>query len=192
MNYPGEYIEKISLADGTQVTIRPILPEDAPGLQEAFSRLSPQSVYLRFLETFKQLTDKQAQELAELDYQKRMALVAEVVEQGEKHLVGVARYAMLDTAHAESPQNVEGVAESAIVVVDEYQGRGLGTILLERLVMYAREHGVQAFMATVHHSNARIMRFIQRSGFISHKRMLEPGVWEIVVTLGKGAWERAE
>ena len=172
-NYPFEAIENVELKDGSEVTIRPIRPEDAPLLQAGFSRLSSESIYLRFLETFNQLTDKQARDFSTVDYHKRMALVAEIIEDGQESLIGVARYAMVEP----------GVAESAIVVIDEYQSLGLGTILLDRLVKYARTQGVRAFLATVHFTNARIMRFIKRSGFPMQKKMLEPGVWEIRVSI---------
>jgi acetyltransferase len=177
--YPQEWIDQIVLQDGTQVTIRPIRPEDAPKLQEAFKRLSTQSVYYRFLQVFAQLTDQQARDFANLDYYHRMALVAETMEAGESTLIGVARYVMLS---GEEP----GLAESAVVVIDEYQKRGLGSLLLRRLVRYARSHDVQAFLATVHVSNAQIMRFIKRSGFPADKKMIEPGVWEIRIRLQDG------
>lgn len=174
--YPHEWVEQIVLQDGTPVTIRPIVPEDAPKLQSAHKRLSTQSIYLRFLEIFSQLTDQQAREFAELDYYQRMALVAETQEADDLNLIGVARYAML-------AGDERGLAECAIVVVDEYQKRGLGSLLLQRLVHYAYLHDVKVFLATVHVSNAQIMRFIQRSGFPVEKKMIEPGVWEIRVRL---------
>ena len=105
-----------------------------------------------------------------------MALVAETREADGLNLIGVARYAML-------PGDNPGLAECAIVVVDEYQKRGLGSLLLQRLIRYACSHDVKVFLATVHVSNAQIMRFIQRSGFPAEKKMIEPGVWEIRVRL---------
>lgn len=174
--YPQDWVEQVILHDGTPVTIRPIRPEDAPKLQAAFKRLSTQSIYLRFLEIFSQLTDQQARDFANLDYYQRMALVAEIQEPDGLNLIGVARYAMLA---GDEP----GLAECAIVVVDEYQKQGLGSLLLRRLIRYARSHDVQTFLATVHVSNAQIMRFIQRSGFPAEKKMIEPGVWEIRVRL---------
>jgi len=161
-----------------EVTIRPIRPDDAPRLQEAFDRLSPESIYLRFLEPYKELSDRQAQRFANLDYRTQMALVASIPEHGEEHLIGVARYAMVGEEHP-------GVAESAIVVVDSFQNRGLGTLLLSRLVRYALAHGVRHFLATVHQTNAPIVRFIQRSRLDFDRRMLEPGVWEISIHLGE-------
>jgi acetyltransferase len=174
--YPSEYVEQVHLLDGTLVTIRPIRPDDAAGLQAGFQRLSPESVYLRFLETFSMLTDKQARDFANVDYRNKMALVAEIRENDQDNLIGVARYALVG-GHGSK------LAESAVVVVDEYQGRGLGTLLLDRLVKYARDHGVETFLGTIHFSNAKIMRFVRRSGFLADKQMLEPGVWEVRVKL---------
>lgn len=178
-NYPEEYIQEVTLRDGSMVTIRPIRPDDASRLQAGFARLSPQSIYLRFLESFKELPDKQAQNFATVDYQTRMALVAEIQENGRPHLIGVARYGLVE-------DRGPGIAESAVVVVDEYQGRGLGTILLQHLVNYAQAHDVRAFLATVHMTNAKIMRFVQKSGFPSEKKMTEPGVWEVQIFLEGG------
>lgn len=174
--YPLEYVETVTLRDGLQVILRPILPEDAPRLQEGFDRLSQRSVYLRFLESFRHLPDELAENFARLDYANRMAFVAEIREHSEPHIIGVARYALIGQA-------APGMAESAIVVVDEFQGRGLGTLLLDRLVKYARTHGVDAFTATVHMTNAQILRFIKKSNLQTEKKMLEPGVWEIHIYL---------
>jgi acetyltransferase len=175
-NYSGECIEWVTLMDGTQVLIRPIRPDDAPRLQHGFTHLSPESIYLRFLETFKALSDQQAENFATVDYQNRMAFVASIQEDGQEHLIGVARYSKINQAEP-------GLAESAVVVIDEYQGRGLGTLLLIRLVDYARAHGVTTLLATVHYTNAKMLRFIQRSGFPFQRKILEPGVWEIRVFL---------
>jgi acetyltransferase len=176
--YPSEYIEEIQLRDGTRVTLRPIRPEDASLLQEAFTRLSPQTIYMRFLEIFRHLSDEQARAFANVDYHSKMALVGEIQEDDRACLVVVARYAMID------PQE-PGVAEAAIVVRDDFQNRGLGTIAMARLLKYAQAHGVKEFLGTIHVSNARIMHFIRRSNFPFTKTMIEPGVWEIRVHLDK-------
>jgi acetyltransferase len=169
--------EVVTLKDGSQVTIRPILPEDAPRLQEGFTRLSPQTIYYRFLETAREMSNEQARALANVDYCKRMALVGAIQEDGHERLVAVARYAMIEDA------TEPGLAEAGIVVRDDYQQRGLGKIAMNRLVRYAREHGVQAFLATTLTSNARILHFIERSGLTYQRKMIEPGVWEIRIQL---------
>lgn len=167
--------DTVTLRDGTTVTIRPIRPDDARRLQALFDRLSPESISLRFLGQPKELPYEQARQLANVDYQKRMALVATREQDGEEHIIAVARYA----THPASPPDV---AEAAIVVEDEYQKRGLGTLLLTRLVAYAQAHGIRAFMATIRHDNAQIMRFIGRSG-LPTESTLEAGVWDILVKL---------
>jgi acetyltransferase len=169
-------IEIVKLQDGRSVTLRPIRPDDAPRLQEGFARLSQQSIYMRFLKTANALSDSQAQELASVDYVERMALVGAVQEDGIERLVAVARYG---TIQGDEP----GLAEAGIIVRDDYQGFGLGKILMKRLLLYGRKHGVHKLVATVHASNAPIRRFITRSGLPFEKKMLEPGVWEYRIRL---------
>jgi len=164
------------LKDGSTVTLRPIRPDDAPRLQEGFSRLTPHTIYMRFFQPVKELTDQQASELAEVDYQQRMAIIGYVPEDGHERLVVVARYGMLERVEP-------GLAEAAIVVRDDYQGRGLGKIAMQHLVQYAREHGVRGLVATVHANNSPVLAFIRNSGVLFKKKMLEPGVWEIIVPL---------
>lgn len=176
-DYPSEYIEYCSLRDATQVLVRPIRPDDARRLQEGMQRLSAQSIYMRFLEAQKELTDIQAQTLATVDYLQRMALVASVEVDGDEELIGVARYSVLPDR--------PGSAEVAIVIGDEFQGRGCGSLLLDRLVRYALAHGVDTFVATVHISNARILNFVKRSPFKFEKMILEPGVWELRILINQ-------
>jgi acetyltransferase len=173
--YPYEYIEDVTLEDGSIVTIRPIRPDDAPRLQEGFKRLSPETIYLRFLEAYKEMTDEQAHQYANVDYHQRMALVGCVQEDGEERLVVVARYALIE--------GDPGAAEAAIVVRDDYQRRGLGTIAMTQLARYARNHDVDNFYGTILMSNFGIMRFIKRSGLKFERKILEPGTWEVRVWL---------
>ncbi len=165
----------VTLRDGTAVTIRPIRPDDAPRLQALFDRLSPESIAFRFLGQPKELPYEQARRLANVDYRKRMALVATREQGSEEHIIAVARYAV-------DPAGQPDLAEAAIVVEDEYQKRGLGTLLLSRLVAYAQAHGIRTFMATVRQDNIQIMRFVRHSG-LPAESTLEAGVWEIVVKL---------
>jgi len=174
--YPLECVESATLSDGTALTIRPIRPDDAPRLQHTFTHLSQRSIYLRFLQYITQLTDQQAQRFANVDYQTQMALVAAIQEDGEEHLLGIARYAKV------GPHD-PGAAESAVVVRDDYQGRGLGTVLLKRLIHYALQNGVTTFIATVNAGNTPVMHFIGKSGFPFEREMIEPGVFQIRILL---------
>ena len=135
----------------------------------------PLDIYLRFLGMRPVLPPDEAQRLASVDYHTRMAFVATREEGGEEIILAVARYAAIG---ADKPD----LAEAAIVVEDGYQGKGLGTLLAERLVTYARMHGIRAFLAEVSAENAWAMQFIQRAGLPVEKK-LESGVWKIEVKL---------
>lgn len=174
---PPAEAEVVTLRDGTTVTIRPIRPDDAPRLQEGFERLSPESIFFRFLGHRKELPHAEAVHLATVDYRTRMAFVATREHEGDERLIGVARYAVIEPAD-------QGVAEAAIVVGDAHQGLGLGTILLKRLVRYARSQGVRAFLATIRHDNVRILHFIERSGLPTETK-IDGATREVLVRLVK-------
>jgi len=163
------------LSGGEETALRAVRSDDTDRLIGLFHRLSPESVYYRFLEARRHLPRSQAELFAKVDYETTMAIVATLTRDGDEDIIGVARYALME------PSN-EGVAEAAIVVEDAYQSRGLGTELLRQLVTYASAHSVRAFRATVHQSNSRILRFIERSG-LPTTRHLDGSVWDIVVEL---------
>lgn len=169
--------EAVRLHDGTEVTLRPIRPDDAPRLRALHSRLSPESIYLRFLGPHPVLTEQDADRLATVDYRHTMAIVAVRKDGEDEAILGVARYAAVD------PDSLDE-AEVAIVVEDAYQGRGLGTLLMRRLIDYARRQGVAALSAEITAGNERMMRFIRRSGLTTERR-LEAGVWHIRVNIAE-------
>jgi 3-methyladenine DNA glycosylase AlkD/GNAT superfamily N-acetyltransferase len=167
--------ESLTLKDGTQVIIRPIQPDDADDLQTAFQRLSMESIYLRFLSFKKELPEEEARYLASVDYTSRMAFVAICKENNRDIVVGVARYAMLENVHPE-------IAESAVVVEDEYQGRGLGKLLLSRLVNYARTRGIHYLRGNLQIGNNRMLDLVRRSG-LPHQTRFVDGFWEVTIDL---------
>jgi GNAT superfamily N-acetyltransferase len=159
------------LSDGTTVSLRPIRPDDAARLRAFHARLSPNSIYLRWLSAHPVLTEEEAAQLSNLDYRTRMAYVATTGAGEAEQIVGVARYGLVK---ADDPE----VAEAAVVVEDAYQGRGLGWALLARLVSYARAMGVRAWVAEINAVNARMLRFIERGG-LPTTRQLEGGSWQV-------------
>lgn len=169
-------LEPVTLKDGTQIVIRPIHPDDADDLQATFQRLSMESIYLRFLSFKKVLSDEEAQFLATVDYTSRMAFVAICKENDRDIVVGVSRYAMLDADHPE-------IAESAVVVADEYQGRGLGKLLLWRLVNYARAKGIRYLRGNLQIGNNRMLELVKRSG-LPHQTRFADGIWEVNIDIG--------
>lgn len=164
----------LTLKDGTPVYVRPIRPDDAERLQAFHSRLSPDSIYLRWLSAHPILSLAEAQALSTVDYAARMALVATTGDDPAAPLIGVARYGRVPGRADE--------AEVAVVVEDAYQRRGLGTELLRRLMFYARTQGFRYWSAEINVANARMMKFIQRGGLPVAKQYAG-GSWQVRVEI---------
>jgi acetyltransferase len=173
--------ELFTLRDGTRLIIRPIRPDDADDLQSAFLRLSIESIYLRFLSYKKELTDEEAWHYANVDYTTRMAFVALCEENGKDIVVGVSRYALLDTVHPET-------AEAAVIVDDKYQSRGIGKLLLWRLVSYARAKGFHYLRGNLQMGNDRMLTLVQRGG-LPYQQHFVDGIMEVTIDLELPAGE---
>lgn len=128
----------VTLSDGSRVVIRPIAAEDRDELAAGFERLSPESRYRRFFAPLARLSNRDLVYLTEVDHHDHEALIG--FEDGTGVPVGVARY-------IRSSEELE--AEVAVTVVDDWQGRGAGTALLEALVERARDEGIERFVALV-------------------------------------------
>lgn len=167
----------VELRDGTRVRLRPIAPEDEPLLHEAVEAMSERSVYLRFFSPIKRMSDALAHRLAVVDYSDRFALVATNSKSATKErIVGVARY---DRAHGTD------VAEVAVAVIDAFQRRGLGGILLAELARVARSHGIKTFQLVVLPENREMLGLLRKLGWI-HQAKLAGGVYEISFDLPEG------
>jgi acetyltransferase len=158
----------VMLKDGATVTLRPVRPEDEGALTSLYARLSPQSSYQRFFTVMRRLPPNWAHILANVDYDRTMAIVA--VDPGDD-LIGVARYAY-DRRSDE--------VEIAIVIDDRWQGRGLGTRLLGELVEYAKRKGLRRFRAYVLADNLRMLKLIQRVASILDRK-LDSGVISLLL-----------
>jgi len=166
--------EIITMANGESIHIRPIRPDDALRLQASLVKMSPETIYDRFMGYKKALDDQEARYLTSLDYDSHMALVATTQANNEENILGVARYHLLgDKPHT---------AEFAIVISDSHQRQGLGTHLMRRLMEYAQVHGIRTFMGFAHEGNVRLLQFVQRSGY-PIERKFKNGIWEIRVNL---------
>jgi RimJ/RimL family protein N-acetyltransferase len=138
------------LADGTQVQVREIQPEDAPALQRLVGRLSEQTIHLRFFGPMDELSDKKARHFAEVDGEDQYALVA-LDPEDDGEIVAVVRY---DREYGTDR------AEYAALVEDRLQGRGLGLGLTHALIQAARERGVKDFEALVLPENRGMIRLL--------------------------------
>jgi len=160
----------VELKDRSKVQLRPIVAEDEPLLHDAVSAMSERTVYFRFFSPIKRMSDALAHRLAVVDYNDRFAIVATSRKPTAKErIVGVARY---DRA----PQT--DVAEVAVAVIDEFQRRGLGSVLLAELARVARAHGIRTFQLIVLPENREMLGLLRKMGWI-HQAKLAGGVYEI-------------
>jgi RimJ/RimL family protein N-acetyltransferase len=152
---PSQFLrEKLALRDGRTAVLRPIDPSDAPLLIDLHNHLSFESQYYRFFGPKPNLTQKEAEYLANVDFHKRFAIVAEIDNDGSKEIVGVGRFDI----------NQPGVGEAAIVIRDDYQHVGLGTAILNRMREVGRGAGLREFSAEVLAENSRMLELLQANG----------------------------
>jgi RimJ/RimL family protein N-acetyltransferase len=149
------------LRDGSEVLIRQVRGADAPLLADGFTRLSATSRQMRFLGPKKELSPAELRYFTAIDHHDHEALGA--VDHAGGRGVGVARY----VRRADDPQ----AADIAVTVVDEWQGRGLGTELMSQLSERAREEGICRFTAQVAADNVAVAGLLRRVGadFVRHE-----------------------
>jgi nucleotide-binding universal stress UspA family protein len=145
-------VDRVKLRDGSQIAIRPIAPDDRDALADGLARLSPESRYRRFFAAVPRLSARDLDYLTRVDHHDHEALVALDADTGAG--VGVARFVRT------GPER----AEPAMVVADDWQGRGVATALLAALVARAREEGIERFVAPVLADNPEAVRVLQRLG----------------------------
>jgi RimJ/RimL family protein N-acetyltransferase len=150
--------QEFRLRSGDHVLIRPLRREDAPALVAAFQQLSAQSRYFRFHAALPRLTEQMVGYLTDIDHHDHEALVA-VPRGSDGVIVGVARF-IRDPVHPDT-------AETAIVVTDSWQRRGVGVLLLRQLARRATEVGISRFTADILAENAPTRALAQRFGAVS-------------------------
>ncbi|MGP5285708.1 bifunctional acetate--CoA ligase family protein/GNAT family N-acetyltransferase [Glutamicibacter arilaitensis] len=160
--YPAHWEADVVLRDGTTAHLRPITPQDAHALQEMHKHQSETSVYLRYFTYKSSLTPKELERFTNVDHVNRVAFT---VVRGSK-IIGVGRYDRLD-----DPLE----AEVAFNVSDEYQGTGIGSILLEHLAAAARENDIEKFSAEVLPENRKMLTVFSDAGY-AVARHFEDGV----------------
>lgn len=173
--FSNQYRENVILDDGSEVGLRLVQPEDKRLFVEGFARLGPQSRYRRFFSPKKRLSERELSYLTELDGEMHFALAAvRRNAAGAEEGLGVARFVRF----AGEPE----VAEPAVAVIDDMQGRGLGRILLARLTAAARERGVEQFRCSVLADNAPMMALLADDETV-HVRPGDDGVVEVEMIL---------
>ena len=154
--YPTQLESDWQLADGTDIIIRPIRPEDAE-LEQAFvHNLSEESRYFRFMNSVQELSESMLVRFTQIDYSREMALIAVTIDHGKEIELGVTRYAI----------NPDGeTCEFALVIADSMRSKGLGHKLMVELMDAARAKGLKIIEGEVLNNNTGMLRLMKRLGF---------------------------
>ncbi len=171
--YPAHLVSVFQLPDGTDVTLRPIRPEDAEMEAEFVKNLSAEAKYMRFMAALSELPPVMLARLTQIDYDREMALVATLRQANADVEIGVARYYT----------NPDGEScEFALVVADAWQKRGIGSQLMDRLIRVAVARGLRYMSGVVFSRNASMLALMRSLGF-SLGASTEPGVVEVTKAL---------
>ncbi len=166
--YPSQYETEVLLKDGSRMSLRPIKGDDVERWLAFISRLSDRTKYLRF-HYVPRLGREDAIRYCNVDYRDAFAFVAEVLRERRKEIIAIGRYYRLPN---------KTTAEVAFVIEESYQGKGIGTKLMEWLANVARDNGITTFEASVLAENEEMMTVFRDYGFhiISH---LEEGEYNV-------------
>jgi acetyltransferase len=154
--YPAEYEESITLKDGSTIFLRPIKASDGPLILDFFHKLSPETVYFRFLTHLDEIQPALLKHIVEIDYETHFTLVAVIEEAGMESIIGSCRYI--------TTQKVDH-AELSIVLRDDWQKKGLGTIMAIRVVNAARLKGISSIEISFDYRNERMKRLFASLGY---------------------------
>ncbi|MCB9331692.1 MAG: bifunctional acetate--CoA ligase family protein/GNAT family N-acetyltransferase [Lewinellaceae bacterium] len=154
--YPTQWVKTVELKNGQQVLLRPIRPEDEPLEAELVKNTSKESLYFRFFGFVPGIDHKMLARFTHIDYDREMAIVAVIEVDKKPEIIGVVR--IVGDGWRES-------CEYAILVADNWHGRGMGSILTEYIIEIARAQGYHRITATFLKINSAMRRLFQHKGF---------------------------
>jgi acetyltransferase len=163
--YPKHLVKTIHLADGTPVTLRPIRATDEVIEQQFVRGLSDEARYFRFMDMLRELSPQMLRQMTHIDYHDQMALIAVTRLAGKETEIAVGRYIVFPGTDD---------CEFAIVVGDEWQGKGIATALMRQLFRAARARGLRKMIGEVLASNSKMLHFVTRLGFHAHTDADDP------------------
>ena len=173
--YPTQLVSRYQLADGTDITIRPIRPEDADIERSFVKNLSAEAKYYRFMHALVELTPTMLIRFTQIDYDREMAFIAVAKLNGSETELGVARYVM----------NADGVScEFALVVDDQWQHKGIGSQLMTRLLEAARARGFNSINGEVLANNSKMLELMKALEFSISTDPNEPTIRLVQKNLG--------
>jgi acyl-CoA hydrolase/RimJ/RimL family protein N-acetyltransferase len=174
--YPRQWEGEETLRDGSRVTLRPVRSTDEPLMKDLFYSCSDQSIYERYFGYVKSMPHAKLQTIVNVDYTNEMTFVVLAEEDGRERLLGAGSY-LRDRA--------TNMADVAFLVQDDYQGHGVATILLRRLMASARENGIEGFTADVFAHNRAMLHVFHKSG-CELKSTLDGDVYHIEFAFERG------
>jgi acetyltransferase len=154
--YPKQYEERITLEGGQSVLFRPIQPADGPLILDIFSKLSPESIFYRFLTHLEHLQPEQLEHLVQIDYVTHFALAAVIMEDAHEAIIGTSRYIVTG-----QPDR----AELTVTIRDDWQGKKLGKMLVSRVVDIARSRGIATIEILLDSRNEAMKRLFSHLGY---------------------------
>lgn len=154
--YPTKYVTPWRLKDGTEIILRPIRPEDERLESEFIRNLSDETKRFRFFRVIKELSHADLVRFCNIDYDREMAIIAEIREDGRRREIGAAKLIL-------EPGGEKG--EIAVVVADEYQRKGLGTKLVDMLIEIAEEKGLESIYGIIMPKNESVINLFKKMGF---------------------------
>jgi len=172
--YPAQHETDVLLKDGSRVLLRPIKVDDVESWLGFISRLSQRAKYLRF-HSVPKLGREDAIRYCTVDYDNAFAFVAEVLRNQRREIIAIGRYSRLPN---------KPTAEVAFVIEDAFQGKGIGTKLVECLANVARENGITTFEAYVLAQNKDMMNVFRGYGFHVTSQ-LEEGVYRVTFPIAR-------
>jgi acetyltransferase len=172
--YPAHLVQRVALNDGSEVTIRPIRPEDGEIEQQFVRGLSDESRYFRFMDAVRELSPRMLAHFTRVDYDRHMALIATADRDGGEIQVAVARYVA-----GENRQR----CEFAVAVADAWQRKGLGRRLLEALMAAARAAGMREMYGDVLAGNRGMLRLMESMGYSARLDSRDSRIMRVEKTL---------
>jgi acetyltransferase len=177
-HYPADLIDVVRLRDGRRVLVRPVLPQDEELTSAFFRRLPQRARYDRFMAPMPHLPPELVKRFTNVDYRSHVALVAEIFTGGHETVVAEARYACgADPAEA----------EFAVSVAEAWQGRGLASLLLGKLLCRAAEAGLTRMVGETLASNATMLHLARKAGFTATRSTEVHGLIHLEKVIAGGA-----
>ena len=168
----AKYSAVETLANGRSIEIRALRPDDRDKYVTAVGRTGPQSLYRRFFGVKRHFTEDEIVFFVNVDFIDHVALVAVADEDGHPAIVGGGRYVV----------SAPGKGELAFMVVDRYQGQGIGAALMRHLILIAREAGLRELTAEVLPNNKAMLKVFEKSG-LRRSTKREPGSTQVTLQL---------